>query len=229
MTEKIGYNIKQVMQRLERAAQVSGRRASDVTLVAVTKMVDSDAARACLTYGVNDLGENRVQEFTRKFPAIPEARWHLIGRLQTNKVKEVVGKVCLIHSLDRWNLAEEIDRRYRQADLMAPVLLQVNISGEQQKAGIAPDDVEAFLDSVGQLKALKLKGLMTIAPQTENSEETRPIFRELCHLKNELALRRFENVEMEFLSMGMSQDFDIAIEEGANMVRVGSAIFSAAD
>jgi pyridoxal phosphate enzyme (YggS family) len=187
--------------------------------------VDYDKALECYKAGINDLAENRVQELERKIPYIPEANWHLIGRLQTNKVKDIVGRVCLIHSMDRWNLAEEINKRYQQAGLSAPVLLQVNVSGEQQKAGVSTDEVKSFLDSIGQLKALRVKGLMTMAPEVENAEETRPIFRELYHLKGIIASYKLENVQMDFLSMGMSQDYEIAIQEGSNMVRIGSAIF----
>ncbi len=193
--------------------------------MAVTKTVDYDAARECYEAGVEDLGENRVQELNRKIPHIPQAKWHLIGRLQTNKVKDIVGKVVLIHSMDSWHLAEEINKRYQQAGLYAPVLLQVNVSGEQQKAGVNPNEVESFLDSVGELKALRIKGLMTIAPEVENSEETRPVFRELYELKRSAANKKFKNVEMDFLSMGMSQDYEIAVQEGSNIVRIGSAIF----
>lgn len=229
MTKDIGYNINQVLQRIQSAAQSSGRNSSDVTLVGVTKMVDYDAARACYQAGIVDLGENRVQELNYKIPYIPQARWHLIGRLQTNKVKDIVGKVCLIHSVDSWHLAAEIDKRYSRAGLQAAVLIQVNISGEQQKAGINPAEVETFLDSIGQLSSIQVKGLMTIAPEVRNTEETRPIFRELYHFKTTIAKKTLKNVNMEFLSMGMSQDFDIAIEEGSNMVRIGSAIFSTGD
>lgn len=171
------------------------------------------------------MAENRVQELERKIPHIREANWHLIGRLQTNKVKDIVGRVCLIHSMDRWNLAEEINKRYEQAGLLAPVLIQVNISGEEQKAGVKPGEVKSLLDSIAQLKALRVKGLMTMAPESENAEETRPIFRELYQLKNSLASQTFQNVQMEILSMGMSQDYEIAVQEGSNMVRIGSAIF----
>jgi pyridoxal phosphate enzyme (YggS family) len=222
--EYLTRNINQIRQKIEAAALVSGRKASEITLVAVTKKVDYDVAKACYDVGLKDLGENRVQELQRKLPHIPEANWHLIGRLQTNKVKDIVGKVSLIHSLDRWNLAEEINKRYQQAGLIAPVLLQVNISGEQQKAGVDPREVNSFLDSIGQLTAIRVQGLMTIAPEVDNAEETRPIFRELYQMKKAIG-NKFEHVRMDFLSMGMSQDYEIAIQEGSNMVRIGSAIF----
>lgn len=225
MTATIAQHIQEVRQRMENAARRSGRDVSDITLMAVTKMVEPEVARNCFNCGVENLGENRVQELRRKLPYIPQARWHLIGRLQTNKVKDIVGKVCLIHSLDRWELAEAINKRYVMQDLKAPVLLQVNISGEQQKAGVAPDEVEPFLNSIGQLDAIEVKGLMTIAPAVDNPEETRPVFKELYHLKTMLDRHSFKNVELQYLSMGMSHDFEVAIEEGANIIRVGSAIF----
>jgi pyridoxal phosphate enzyme (YggS family) len=225
LSSDIVYNINQVRQKIEKAARNSGRTSSDIKLLAVTKTVDYDAAVQCFEAGVTDLAENRVQELTRKFPHIPQAQWHLIGRLQTNKVKDMVGKVCLIHSLDRWRLAEEINKRYLQARLIVPVLIQVNVSGETQKAGIAPADMGELLDSIGQLSNIQVKGLMTIAPEVQNVEETRPVFRELFRLRNMAAAKDYTNVELRFLSMGMSQDFEVAIEEGSNMVRIGSAIF----
>ena len=160
-----------------------------------------------------------------KADALPGVRWHMIGRLQTNKVKDVVGRTVLIHSLDRWRLAEALNKRAAFAGIEVPALLQVNIAGEEQKAGLDPADVKSFLESVGQLENLRIYGLMTIAPYTEVPEETRPVFRQLWELRETLRIRDYANVELRYLSMGMSNDFEIAIEEGANLVRVGTALF----
>jgi hypothetical protein len=214
-----------VKERIARAAAKSGRSWSDITLVAVSKTVTSDIVRQAFELGVSDFGENRVQELNRKTSLLPEARWHLIGRLQSNKVKDVVGKVVLIHSLDRWSLAEELDRRGQREGVEVPCLLQINIAGEEQKAGVDPHEVQSFLESMGQLKAVRLYGLMTMAPLLDQGEKARPVFKELRALKEKLVKSRYINVDLRYLSMGMSQDYEVAIEEGANIVRIGSAIF----
>ncbi len=156
---------------------------------------------------------------------MPDAHWHMIGRLQTNKVKDVVGRAELIHSLDRWNLAEALDKRGQVLGIEVPALLEINIYGEEQKAGIAPDDVETFLDSAGQWKALKVYGFMTMAPFFDDEELCRPVFRELTQINKKFEVKQYKNVQCKYLSMGMSGDFEAAIEEGANIVRIGSAIF----
>jgi pyridoxal phosphate enzyme (YggS family) len=219
-------NLTIVKNRIAIAATRSGRSATDITLVAVSKTVDSDIVRRAYELGVTDFGENRVQELNHKIEELPQARWHLIGRLQTNKVKDVVGKAALIHSLDRWNLAEALNKRGLQQGITVPCLLQINIAGEEQKAGIEPDEVESFLESLGQLETLRIEGLMTMAPLLDEGEKARPVFRELYHIKEKMSKNRYYNVNLHYLSMGMSQDYEVAIEEGANIVRVGSAIFN---
>ncbi|MDD3897479.1 MAG: YggS family pyridoxal phosphate-dependent enzyme [Syntrophomonadaceae bacterium] len=214
-----------VRNRIVAAAAKSGRTASDIMLVAVSKTVDSDTVRRAYELGITDFGENRVQEFNRKIEELSQARWHLIGRLQTNKAKDVVGRAALIHSLDRWNLAEELNKRGLQQGVEVSCLLQVNIAGEEQKAGIEPDEVNSFLESLGQLEALRIDGLMTMAPLLKEGEKARPVFKELYHIKEIMSKNRYNNVNLRYLSMGMSQDYEVAIEEGANIVRVGSAIF----
>ena len=218
-------SLKMVKDRIAGAAARSGRNPLDITLVAVSKTVDSETVHRAYELGVTDFGENRVQQLHNKANQLPQARWHLIGRLQTNKAKDVVGRVVLIHSLDRWNLAEELDKRGQKQGVEVPCLLQVNIAGEEQKAGVEPGEVETFLDSMGQLKALRIYGLMTMAPLLDDGEKARPVFRELYQIKEKLSKYRYNNVEMNYLSMGMSQDFEVAIEEGANIVRIGSSIF----
>lgn len=218
--------IIEVKKRITAAAVRSNRKADEITIVGVTKTVNCETALQAFNLGLKDLGENRVQELKKKMEYIPQARWHMIGRLQTNKVKDVVGQVCLIHSLDRWNLAEEINKRGILQGIEVPVLLEINIAGEEQKAGLKPGDIENFLESAGQLTAIKICGFMTVAPFFENSEQTRPIFNELRRIKEHLSRKAYKNVELRHLSMGMTNDFEVAIEEGATIVRIGSAFFN---
>ena len=175
--------ISDIQMRIERAALKTGRSRQDITLVAVSKMVDNATVRQAYDLGIHDFGENRVQEFTRKIDSLPQARWHLIGRLQTNKVKEVVGRAFLIHSLDRWSLAQEINKRGQALDIQVPVLLEVNISGEESKAGLQAAEVDNFLHAAGELTNIQVLGFMTIAVQDSDPEASRPIFRELASLR----------------------------------------------
>lgn len=223
--EVMSNRIDEIRKRIEQAAQRSGRNAQEVTIVAVSKMVDDAAVRKAYELGIRDFGENRVQELNRKMSRLSQARWHLIGRLQTNKVKDVVGRAYLIHSLDRWTLAREINKRGQQLGIRVPVLVQVNISGEESKAGLPADEVEEFLTSVGELPELQILGLMTIAVQESEPEASREVFRELAQLRRNLQKKFYHNVELNYLSMGMSQDYEVAVEEGANIVRIGSALF----
>lgn len=224
--QQLAAAIGEVRARIARAAQKSGRDPAAITLVAVSKTADIATVGEALALGLTDFGENRVQQLRERISALPEARWHMIGRLQTNKVKEIVGKVVLVHSLDRWNLAEALDKRGQALGVAVPALVQVNIAGEEQKTGVSPEELPEFLDSCGQLSALRIMGFMTMAPLADNQEEARPVFRELYHLQERLGQRSFTNVDFRYLSMGMSQDYEVAIEEGANIVRVGSAIFN---
>lgn len=174
--------------------------------------------REVVQQGIMDLGENRVQEMTGKITALPpDINWHMIGHLQTNKVKYVVGRVALIHSLDRWSLAEEINRRAVKVGLVTRVLVQVNTSGERTKQGLAPGELPDFLAALRDLPQISVYGLMTIAPYAENPEEVRPYFRALRFLAAKHNLKH--------LSMGMTNDFEVAVEEGADMLRLGTAIF----
>ncbi|MDD3852260.1 MAG: YggS family pyridoxal phosphate-dependent enzyme [Syntrophomonadaceae bacterium] len=221
----VAANIDNIKIRIARAARKRNIDANSVTLIAVSKMVDVSLVEQVYNLGVIDFGENRVAELNRKRQLLPAANWHMIGRLQTNKVKDVVGHTCLIHSLDRWNLAEALDRRAEYKEVIVPTLLEVNISGEEQKAGIAPNLVKSVLAEVGQLKWLRVLGLMTLAPLNDNQEESRPIFKELYALRDQLIKNSFSGVDLKYLSMGMSQDFEVAVEEGSNMVRIGTSIF----
>lgn len=224
--EILKQNFVEISRRIEQAALRTGRNPADIKLIAVSKTVDADTAVKAFNLGIRDFGENRVQQFNEKKVKLPEARWHFIGHLQTNKIKDVIGKAYLIHSLDRWKLAEELNKLGVSMETEVPVLLQVNVSGEEQKYGLKPDDAANFLESIGQLKMIKIKGLMTMAPLGADKEEARSVFRELQAIKLKMIKNKNHNCDLKYLSMGMSQDFEVAVEEGANMVRIGSALFN---
>lgn len=213
-----------VRRQVSDAADISGRPPGDVTIVAVTKTVGIAEVRAALIAGITDFGENRVQEFLGKFGLFPDAHWHFIGSLQTNKVKDVVGRAHLIHSVDSMRLLAEIDHRSSTAGVVQPVLLQVNVSGEESKHGFACCDVREALVEASSLSSVEVRGLMTMAP-FGRPEDARWVFRELRELRDSLRDMPLNGVELTELSMGMSNDFRVAVEEGATIVRVGGAIF----
>ncbi|HEU4366706.1 MAG TPA: YggS family pyridoxal phosphate-dependent enzyme [Methylomirabilota bacterium] len=211
-------NLARVRERLARAAERSGRRAEDVLLIGVSKTVDVERIRAAVAAGLRVLGENRVQEAKAKIAELGRpAAWHLIGHLQTNKVKDALELFDVIHSLDRLELARELERRAAAREQAVETLLQVNVAAEPSKGGFGPEAVGEALDAIGKLPHVQVTGLMTIPPEVERAEEARPWFRRLRELAERHGLRG--------LSMGMSGDFEVAIEEGATMVRVGTAIF----
>jgi len=213
-------NLERVRERIARAAARAGRRADDVLLIGVSKTVDVERIRAALAAGLRALGENRVQEAKMKVAELGRpAAWHLVGHLQTNKVKDALEIFDVIHSLDRLELARELERRAASRDLAVEALLQVNLAGEASKGGFAPDEVGEALEAIGKLAHVQVTGLMAIPPEAERPEDARPWFRRLRELAERHGLRR--------LSMGMSGDFEVAVEEGATMVRVGTAIFGA--
>ena len=205
----------------------SCNRNDDVILIAVSKTVDVEQMDEALDSGIENFGENKVQEVERKYANISKkAVWHLIGSLQTNKVKYIIETVDLIHSLDRISLAKEIDKKAKENELIMNCLIQVNISLEDSKHGLLVEEVENFIKQVSSdYKNIKILGLMGMAPFEENPEMTRPYFKKLKTLFNELSTLSLVNVEMKYLSMGMTNDYKIAIEEGSNMVRVGTGIF----
>ncbi|MGQ9531198.1 MAG: YggS family pyridoxal phosphate-dependent enzyme [Desulfotomaculales bacterium] len=217
-------NLERVREAIKRAAARAGRRAEEIQLVAVTKGVPVAVIREVVAAGQTVLGENRAQELLVKHPQVPGVEWHFVGSLQTNKVRTVIDKIALLHSLDRWNLALELDRRAQQQGTVVPVLIQVNVTGEASKHGIAPEEAGAFLRRVASLPGLAVRGLMTMAPLVRDPEEVRPVFRRLRQLARELQ-EEVAGVEMKYLSMGMSNDFEVAVEEGSTLVRVGTAIF----
>lgn len=217
--------LEDVRERIKRAAESAGRNAEDITLVAVTKTHGPDVINEAIDLGVTDIGENKVQEIVRKYDAVKPVRWHLIGHLQTNKVKYIIDKVAMIHSVDSIHLMDEIERQAEKHNLTMDILIQVNISGEESKFGISPDEIDTFLEHASCLKYVKIKGLMTILPKNDNPMNNRLHFVNINKLYLDISGKKYDNVSMECLSMGMSGDFEQAIPEGANMVRIGSAIF----
>ena len=200
--------------------------APSVKLIAVTKTLGIDKIQEAVDYGIRDLGENRVQEILEKYPVFPkDIRWHLIGHLQTNKVKYIVDKVHMIHSLDSLKLAEEIEKRAAAIDRVIPCLVQVNIADEDTKFGLRKEDTEDFVKELIHFPHIAVEGLMTIGPHVSDGEQIRTVFRELRLLKEQIAALALPAVKMRELSMGMSSDYPLAVREGATMVRVGTTIF----
>jgi len=216
--DEIRANLERVRERIARAAERAGRRGEDVLLIAVSKTVEVEKIREAIAAGVPALGENRVQEARGKIAELGRpVPWHLIGHLQTNKVKEALSLFDLIHSIDRLELARECERRANDRGRPVDVLLEVNVAGEASKGGVAPDAVAETLDEISGLGHLRVRGLMAIPPPVERAEDARQWFQALRKLGERHGLAE--------LSMGMSADFEVAIEEGATMVRVGTAIF----
>ena len=222
----IKSNIEYIEKLKDEAARRSGRTGEDVLLVAVTKLHTPDEINEAIDAGITDIGENKVQEIMNKYEAVKPVRWHLIGHLQTNKVKYIIDKVSLIHSVDSLHLAKEIDKRAGNAGRTMDILVQVNPEGEETKFGTSMEDaVKLVGDIASECPNVRIKGLMCIAPLVEDPEEVRPVFAEVKKLFDRIAEEPPERAEMKYLSMGMSGDFEVAIEEGANIVRVGTAIF----
>ena len=219
-------NVKRVMEEIARAAAASGRKPEDITLVGVTKTGTAAQAKELIDAGVTNLGENRVQSLLDKYETLKdEPAWHLIGHLQTNKVKYIADKVSMIHSVESLKLAEEIDRRFQMAGRTANILVQVNVSGEESKFGIQPEDAFPLMESLSQLKNIQVCGLMTMAPKTDHPDDCRKFFYGLHKLSVDIRDKKYDNINMGQLSMGMSGDFREAILEGATIVRIGSALF----
>lgn len=215
--------LAEVRTRIEGACERAGRSPSEITLVAVAKTFPADRVAAAIDAGATDIGENRAQELKEKAAVLGDrARWHFIGPLQTNKVRQVVGVATLIHSVDRFGLGEAIARRARSLDLVQDVLIEVNIAGETSKAGIEPQRAAALADELEALEGVRVRGLMAIPPQGVNPDAARPYFKDLAALRDGV---RAHVAGAGHLSMGMSSDFEVAIEEGATLVRVGQAIF----
>lgn len=224
---ELSLRISELKEEIKAACRRAGRDPESIKLIAVSKNFGPVVIREAYELGLKTLGENRVQELKGKKPLLPEdIEWHLIGTLQRNKVKDVVGEVALIHSVDSVALAREISKQaQKKAVVEVPILLQVNVAGEASKHGFAPEEVLAAAKEICSLPGIKIKGLMTIAPISSDPEQVRPVFRQLRELSAVIAAAGLPGVEMQELSMGMSDDFSVAIEEGATMLRIGSRIF----
>ena len=217
-----------VLARIERAARRAGRDPGAVTLVAASKTVPVERVLEAVVCGCRIFGENRVQEALGKIDALKseaEIEWHFIGPLQPNKVRQAIGRFALLHAVDRLEVAERLDRAARERGITQRVLLEVNVSGETTKHGFSPDDLAGAAERMGALAGVRVLGLMTIPPPANKPEDARPYFQRLCELAAQVEALGIPGVSMKELSMGMSGDFDVAIEEGATMVRVGTALF----
>ena len=219
-----------VKKNIENACETAGRSPQEVTLIAVSKTKPVELLKEAYDAGARVFGENKVQEIMDKYDQMPsDVQWHMIGHLQRNKVKYIIDKVSMIHSVDSVRLAETIEKEAAKKEICMPVLIEVNVAEEESKFGLTAEEVLPFLEEISSYEHLQVKGLMTIAPFVENSEENRLVFRNLRNLSVDIAAKKFNNVTMNVLSMGMTGDYEVAIEEGATMVRVGTGIFGERD
>ena len=228
----ISENIKAVEAKVAAAAERSGRKREDILLLAVSKTKPVETIREAVESGLLALGENKVQEIMEKYEPMaayaPEGErihWHLIGHLQTNKVKYIIDKVDMIHSVDSRKLADEIEKRAAAAGRVMDILVEVNMADEESKFGVKPEETEAFLRELAGMEHIRVRGLMTVAPFVENQEENREYFRQMRELLVDMNAKKIDNIEMDMLSMGMTGDYEVAIEEGATIVRVETGIF----
>nr|WP_297863614.1 YggS family pyridoxal phosphate-dependent enzyme [uncultured Acetatifactor sp.] len=222
----IRENLESVKKCMTDSSRKAGRDPGEVTLIAVSKTKPASSLREAYNAGIRDFGENKVQELLDKMQELPsDIRWHMIGHLQRNKVKYIVGKVALIHSVDSLRLAEEISCEAIKRKTEADILIEVNVAGEDSKYGVRAEEASELVCKIAVLPAVHIRGLMTIAPFTENAEENRPHFNRLKQLSVDIGQKNIDNVSMDILSMGMTGDYSVAIEEGATCVRVGTGIF----
>ena len=219
-------NLKDVEERMQAACDRSGRKREDVLLVAVSKTKPVEMIEEVMTAGIVDFGENKPQELRDKYEVLPQnLRFHMIGHLQTNKIKYVIDRVVLIHSIDSIHLAEAVNAEAKKHNRIMPVLVEVNVAQEESKSGFLMEKTENAIREIAKLSNIRVEGLMTIAPFVENAEENRQYFVKLRKLSVDIAAKNIDNVTMHHLSMGMTGDYEVAIEEGATMVRVGTGIF----
>ncbi len=218
-------NYNQITQKIACAAQSVGKTQDDITLLAATKTVDIDVINHAIKSGIKYIGENRVQEFLSKQKDYLPVNQHFIGHLQTNKVKDIIDKVSLIHSVDSYRLAQEISKQAVKHNVTMNILLEINIGNEQSKSGFTADEVSAAVEEIAKLDNIKIKGLMAIPPVCDNPQQNRPYFAKMKKLFIDIGAKKIDNSNMEILSMGMSDDYEVAIQEGANMVRLGTALF----
>ena len=223
-------NLENVWTKMEESIQKGKRNPDDVTLVAVSKTKPVSMLQEIYAEGVRDFGENKVQELCDKYEVLPgDIRWHMIGHLQTNKVKYLIDKVYMIHSVDSYKLAEQISKEAQKKQRRIPILVEVNIAEEESKYGIKQSECEDFIRTIAGFAGIQVKGLMTVAPFVENQEENRKYFKQLKQLSVDIMRKNIDNISMEVLSMGMTGDYAVAIEEGATVIRVGTGIFGERD
>lgn len=223
-------NLDEVEKRIQAACDRCGRDRGEVKLIAVSKTKPTEMIQQLYEYGIHVYGENKVQELTEKYEKLPkDIEWHMIGHLQTNKVKYIVDKAALIHSVDSLKLAETIEKEAAKKHCIAEILVEVNVAEEESKFGLKICEVIPFIEKVSKFPHIRIKGLMTIAPNVENPEDNRAIFAKLHKLSVDIMQKNIDNVNVSMLSMGMTNDYEVAIEEGATMVRVGTGIFGARD
>ena len=221
-------HLNEVRENIQKACEKAGRSPQEVTLIAVSKTKPLFMLEEAYEAGARDFGENKVQEILEKHPKMPEdARFHMIGHLQRNKVKQVLPHAVLIHSVDSYRLAEQISQEAGKLGITAKILLEVNVAKEESKFGMMPEDVEEMACQIAALPHLQIEGLMTIAPFVDDPEKNRPVFRKLYQLSVDIKKKNIDNVNMGVLSMGMTGDYQVAVEEGSTMIRVGTGIFGA--
>ena len=224
----VAENLAQVQKNIEESCREINRDPEEVTLIAVSKTKPVEMLKEAYDAGARVFGENKVQEIVDKYDQMPsDVKWHMIGHLQRNKVKYIVDKVAMIHSVDSFRLAETIEKEAAKKDVIVPILIEVNVAQEESKFGLKPEEVLPFIEEIADFSHIQIKGLMTIAPYVENAEENRGIFRELKKLSVDIAAKNINNVTMSVLSMGMTGDYMVAVQEGATMVRVGTGIYGA--
>lgn len=224
--EFIGLNLNTINERILKACERSGRSIKDIQLVGVSKTIEPDLVNESIRLGITMIGESKPQEIKRKYDLIEgDVAWHMIGSLQTNKVKMIIDKVDLIHTLDRERLADELERRAGEAGKVIHALIQINIGDEGQKSGVAVEEVESLIRHISTCEHIQIDGLMAIAPYFESPEAVRPFFKKMKSIFEDVKKFEYNNINMSILSMGMTHDFEVAIEEGATMVRVGTGIY----
>lgn len=222
----VGENLIDLLESIDKEIDLAGRKKDEVKLLAVTKTVDVERIKEIKEFGLKEIGENKVQEIEEKYDALKDDfDFHMIGSLQKNKINKLLGKIKMIHSLDSLSLIEALDKRLANNNMELDGLLQVNISKEESKSGFYKDEVEKVLEQMHEYKNLHIVGFMTMAPFTEDEAVVRNTFRGLYELKEKLSAKNFDNVDLKYLSMGMTHDYKIAIQEGSNILRIGSKIF----
>ena len=224
----VAENLAQVQKNINESCNKINRGPNEVTLIAVSKTKPVEMLKEAYDAGARVFGENKVQEIVDKYDQMPsDVKWHMIGHLQRNKVKYIVDKVAMIHSVDSLRLAETIEKEAAKKAVIVPILIEVNVAQEESKFGLKPEEVLPLIEQIADFSHIRIKGLMTIAPYVDNAEENREIFRELKKLSVDIAAKNINNVTMSVLSMGMTGDYMVAVQEGATMVRVGTGIFGA--